>query len=127
MKYFFSTWGLIILSALLDSYAAYIVKTKFNQMGHIDFSSFSAFFNYMWTFIKSPILLSALVAFVSAPGLWFLALNRIDLSIGYPILVVFHLFFVLVFGVFLLDEGFTMNKAIGTLFIFVSLYFFYKK
>ena len=127
MKYFFSTWGLIVLSALLDSYAAYIVKTKFNQMGHIDFSSVSAFLTYMWTFIKSPILLSALVAFVSAPGLWFLALNKIDLSIGYPILVVFHLFFVLVFGVFLLDEGFTTNKAIGTLFIFVSLYFFYKK
>jgi drug/metabolite transporter (DMT)-like permease len=35
--------------------------------------------------------------------------------------------FVLIFGVFLLDEGFTLNKAIGTLFIFVSLYFFYKK
>jgi multidrug transporter EmrE-like cation transporter len=127
MKLFLSTWGLIILSALLDSYAAYIVKTKFNQMGHIDFSSFASFFNYMWTFIKSPILLSALVAFVSAPGLWFLALNKIDLSVGYPILVVFHLVFVLIFGVFLLDEGFTLNKAIGTLFIFVSLYFFYKK
>jgi multidrug transporter EmrE-like cation transporter len=127
MKAFILTWGLIFLSALFDSYAAFIVKTKFNEMGHIDFSSFRGFFNYMWAFVKSPLLLSAIVAFVCAPGLWFMALNRVDLSIGYPILVGFHLVFVLAFGVFALNEGMSWNKLIGVLLVGLSLYFFYKK
>jgi multidrug transporter EmrE-like cation transporter len=89
---------LIVLSALFDSYAAFVVKTKFNELGHIDFSSFSTFWDYMMQFIRNPKLLLAIIAFVAAPGLWFMALNRMDLSIGYPILVGFHLLFVLLFG-----------------------------
>ncbi|MCC6600736.1 MAG: EamA family transporter [Crocinitomicaceae bacterium] len=127
MKVFFLTWGLIILSALFDSYAAFVVKTKFNELGHIDFSSFRSFWSYVVGFIRNPKLLLAVTAFVAAPGLWFLALNRIDLSIGYPILVGFHLLFVLVFGIFALDESFTWNKMIGVALVLSSLYFFYKK
>ena len=119
-------WLLIFLSALLDSYAAFIVKTKFNELGKIDFSSFKSFFDYIWQFVQSPILLTAIIAFVSAPGLWFLALNRINLSTGYPILVGFHLVFVLVFGVFLLSEDFDVYKGIGTGLVLLSLYFFAK-
>ena len=119
--------SLIALSAVLDSYAAFVVKLKFNELGKIDFSSFAGFFGYMANFFKSPLLLSGIVAFVCAPGIWFLVLNKIELSIGYPILVGFHLVFVLVFGVIFLDEGFTFNKLMGTLLIFLSLYFFYKK
>jgi len=126
MKVFFSSWGLIILSALFDSYAAFIVKTKFNQLGPMDFSSFRGFLGYMMTFIKSPLLLTAIIAFVAAPGLWFLALNKMDLSIGYPILVGFHLVFVLIFGVLLLGEGLSTNKIIGLSLVLASLYFFYK-
>lgn len=126
MKAFIITYGLIFFSALFDSYAAFIVKTKFNELGHLDMSSFKSFFTYIFTLLKSPLLLSAVVAFVAAPGLWFLALNRLDLSIGYPVLVGFHLLFVMVFGVLLLNEGMSMNKLIGTFFVVVSLYFFYK-
>lgn len=126
MKAFLLTYGLIFFSALFDSYAAFIVKTKFNELGHLDFSSARGFFSYIFNLLKSPLLLSAVVAFVAAPGLWFLALNRLDLSIGYPILVGFHLLFVLIFGVFLLNEGITVNKMIGTGLVVASLYFFYK-
>ena len=127
MRGFFLTYGLIIISALLDSYAAFIVKTKFNELGHIDFSSIKSFFGYVFTLLKSPLLLSAVVAFVGAPGLWFLALNRIDLSLGYPVLVGFHLIFILIFGLFFLNEPFNYNKLIGCGLIVASLYFFYKK
>lgn len=127
MKGFLLTYGLIVCSALFDSYAAFIVKTKFNELGHLDFSSARSFFTYIFTLLKSPLLLSAVVAFVAAPGLWFLALNRLDLSVGYPILVGFHLLFVLIFGALLLNEGMTVNKFIGTGLILLSLYFFYKK
>lgn len=126
MKAFLVTYGLIFCSALFDSYAAFIVKTKFNELGHLDLTSARSFFNYIFNLLKSPLLLSAVVAFVAAPGLWFLALNRLDLSVGYPILVGFHLLFVLIFGIFLLNETMSVNKMIGTGLILLSLYFFYK-
>lgn len=119
-------WILIFMSALLDSYAAYIVKTKFNELGEFKMTSFSVVWNYIVQFFKDPILLTGIVAFACAPGLWFLALNRINLSIGYPIMVGFHLVFVLGFGVFLLNEEFDLYKGIGTGLVLISLYFFAK-
>lgn len=119
-------WILIILSAFLDSYAAFIVKTKFNELGKLNLKSWSGIIDYISQFIKSPILITAIVAFVCAPGLWFLALNRINLSVGYPILVGFHLIFVLIFGVYFLSEEFDVYKGIGTGLILLSLYFFTK-
>ena len=127
MKQFIFSWGMIFLSALLDSYAAYIVKYKFNEMGKIDFSSFKAVFDYLWKFIQSPLLLTGVLAFICAPGIWFIALNRVDLSVGYPVLVVFHLIFVFLSGVFLLGEDMNPNKLIGTALILASLFFFYRQ
>ena len=121
MKQFFLSWGLIILSAFFDSYAAYVVKKEFNYVGEIDFSSFKAFFLYVFKFVQSPLLLSALVAFVLAPGLWFIALNKIDLTIGYPLLVGFHLVFILLFGFYLLDESMSIYKIIGCALLMVSI------
>ena len=118
---------LIIMSALLDSIAAFIVKNEFNKLGAMDHSSIGTMVSYMISFFKSPILILGIVAFVSAPGLWFLALNKIDLSIGYPVLVGFHLIFVFIFGTFFLNEGITFNKIVGCFFVFLSIYFFYKK
>ena len=120
------SWGLVVFSALLDSYAAYIVKTQFNKLGKIDFSNLKSIWDYMLHFFQQPILLTAIVAFVAAPGFWFIALNRLDLSIAYPVLVGFHLIFVLVFGVMLLNEGMSVNKIIGCFLVLISLHFFNK-
>ena len=121
MKHFLLSWGLIILSALFDSYAAYIVKKEFNSLGEFDFSSFKAFFNYILKFMQSPWLVSALIAFILAPALWFVALNKIELTIGYPLLVGFHLIFILLFGFYLLDESMSIYKVIGCALLMVSL------
>lgn len=121
MKHFFLSWGLIILSALFDSYAAYIVKKEFNSLGEFDFSSLKAFFNYILKFMQSPWLVSALIAFILAPALWFVALNKIELTIGYPLLVGFHLIFILLFGFYLLDESMSIYKVIGCALLMVSL------
>lgn len=126
MNKIFLTWGFIFFAALFDSYASLVVKLKFNELGHIDYSSFRSVFAYIVKFVQSPLLVTALIAFVSAPALWFFALNRIDLSIGYPVLVGFHLIFVLVFGIVFLGEGVTLNKILGVCCVFLSLYFFYR-
>ena len=126
MKNFLLSWGLIILSALCDSYAAFIVKMKFNELGPMDFSSASNFFRYLFEFVKSPVLLTAAVTFVVAPLLWFVALNRIDLSVGYPGLVGFHLVFIMTFGIFFLGEALTIPKLLGVLLVCASFYFLQK-
>ena len=121
MKQFILSWGLIILSAFFDSYAAYVVKKEFNSLGEFDYSSFKNFFSYLFKFIQSPWLLSALIAFVIAPALWFVALNKIELTIGYPLLVGFHLVFILLFGFYLLDESMSIYKIIGCALLMVSI------
>lgn len=126
MKNFLLSWGLIILSALCDSYAAFIVKMKFNELGPMDFSSFSNFSRYLLEFVKSPVLLTAALTFVAAPFLWFVALNRIDLSVGYPGLVGFHLIFIMTFGIFFLAEPVTVRKLLGVLLVGASFYLLQK-
>lgn len=122
----YTAWALVFAAALCDSYAAFVVKMKFNELGKMDLSSWSSFFTYMLTFVKSPLLLTAITTFVAAPGLWFLALNRLELSSAYPVLVGLHLLFVLVFGVGLLGEQISTPKMIGTALIFVAMYLFYR-
>lgn len=119
------SWGLIFFSALFDSYAAFIVKTKFNELGPIQYGSLAQFGAYLLNFLKSPLLLTAVVAFVAAPVLWFLALNRLDLSIGYPVLVGFHLIFILFFGLFFLRESLSLYKIIGVVLLCSSLFFLF--
>jgi multidrug transporter EmrE-like cation transporter len=121
---FLSTWGLVILSAFLDSYAAFIIKGRFNQVGEIDFSSTKAFFKYMFEFIKNPWLFSALVTFVAAPAVWFVALNKLDITAAYPISIACHFFFIFFFGTFFLGEEINLMKIIGTVLIAVSFFFF---
>ena len=118
-----SGWLLIICSALFDSYAAFVVKMKFNELGPMPRGSFPEFLSYMVKFVQNPLLATALATFIIAPGLWFLALNRVNLSVGYPTLVAFHLFFVLVFGLCFLGESLTVHRMIGIALIGLSLYF----
>jgi multidrug transporter EmrE-like cation transporter len=119
-------WILIILSALFDAYASYAVKYKFNELGEIKLGSLSAFFSYSRVLIQSPLFLSAVVVFILAPFLWFIALNRIQLSIGYPALVCFHLLFIYLISFFLLNEAFNIYKILGSLFLISSIFLFYK-
>jgi len=126
MKVFFANYSLIILSAFLDSYAALIVKKQFNHIGQIDYSSWYGFFSYLYKFIQYPLLITAVIAFVAAPVVSFLALSKLELSVSYPVLVGFHLVFAFFFGVMFLGEKITLYKTIGALLIFVSIYLFYQ-
>ena len=115
---------MIVISAFCETYAALVVKLRFNLLGDIDFNSFELFIEYMERFFHSPLLITGGAAFFIAPAAWFVALNRIQLSVGYPVLVALHLLFVIIFGIAFLGEVFNVNKMIGFLFVLVSLYFF---
>jgi len=118
--------ALIFSSALLDSLSAYIVKSQFNKLGRINIDSFSNVLTYLITFFKNPVLLLALLAFFLAPCLWFFALNKLELSTAYPILVGFHLVFVMIIGLVLLGEQVTPSKIFASILIGLSVWILYK-
>ena len=124
MMRLWSSWGLVVLSAICDSYAAYVVKHKFNMQGDMDWTSFAAVRAYLWEFIQSPLLLTAIVTFSAAPALWLFALNRLDLSAAYPVLVALHLVFVMLTGALLLGEDVNAFKVAGTVLLLASLVLF---
>lgn len=119
-------WVLVLLASLCETYAALTAKLRFNEVGDIDFNSLALFTEYVGVFFQSPLLLTGLIAFFLAPVAWFLALNRIELSIGYPVLVILHLVFGGIFAVSFLGEAFNLSKLIGFAFVLLSLYFFRK-
>lgn len=121
------SYGLIILSAFLDSFAAYMVKARFGQVERIDFSSIKAFLKWMLIFLESPMMILALIGFVIAPGLWFLALNKIQLSVGYLFLVAFHVAFIMILSVGYLGEPLTFRKMSAGLLLLISIFLIYEK
>lgn len=122
----FLPWLLIFLAALFDSYASYVVKYKFNELGEIKLDSLSSILSYLRILLLSPFFWSGLIFFILAPVMWFFALNRIDLSIGYPALVCFHLIFVYLMSFFLLGEEFNYFKVSGVVLLLISILLFYK-
>jgi multidrug transporter EmrE-like cation transporter len=122
----FLPWFLIFLAALFDSYASYVVKYKFNEMGDIKLNSFHSIISYLRPLLLSPFFLSGIFLFILAPILWFFALNKIDLSVGYPVLVTFHLIFVYLLSFLLLEENFNLYKLFGSILLIISVFLFYK-
>jgi len=126
MKSTLMSWGLIFTSALFDSFAAFAAKSRFNVLGRMELSPPGRFLDYLRIFFQSPLVVVAAVLFVAAPVLWFFALSRLDLSVAYPAVVVFHLIFISLFSVFLLGEAWTAGRIVGICFAFCSLFFLYR-
>ena len=121
MKLSTLSWILVILSALFDSYASFIVKSQMNFVGKMEYNSLRSILSYLWNFFQSPLLFTALLTFLLAPVLWFFSLNHLNLSSAYPILISFHLLFVLIFGFAFLEEEFTINKIVGIFLLIMSI------
>jgi len=102
MKDFFLSWGLIFVASGFNAYASFIVKLRFNQLGEMDLRSIKKILYYLFNFLKSPIVLTAVVTFLLSPIFWFAALNKIDLSVAIPVQFSMHLLLVLTFSVLLL-------------------------
>lgn len=121
---YFST-VLMILSALLDTYAAYVFKKMLNKSRSSEHRSIRGALEFVVSIIRKPFLLSGFIAYVLAPAAWFFALNGIELSVGYPLLVAFHLVFVLLFAIILLNEKLNRNRLIACSCIFLSVCFLF--
>lgn len=119
---FVGTWGLVILSAFCDTSSAFIMKHRFNEVGNINFSSVQNLYDYVVLFMSDPLLILAAIAFVGGPGIWFVALNRLEVTRAYPVNIAFHFFFIFFFGTVFLSESIDVNKVLGCILVFSSFF-----
>lgn len=126
MKDFFLSWGLIFIASLCNSYASFVVKLRFNQLGKMELRSITKIVVYLLKFLKSPLVISAVITFLLSPIFWFAALNKIELSVAIPVQFSMHLLLVLTFSTLLLKEKVNFQKVAGVLCLAISLYFLYK-
>lgn len=123
---FILSWGLIFLSAICDVSTMIFVKKRYIQIGNFPLDSLPAFFKYLVHFFSSPLSIIFLCLFFASPFLWFIALNRINLSIGYPVSIGIRLILVFLSSYLLLGEGLNFQKILALFLIFFSLYLFYR-
>lgn len=119
-------WTLLVAGAALDTISITIIKAHFNIIGEINTGSIQALAGYALKFSEFPIAVIAVILLTISPILPFIAISRIQLSLGYPVLAALHLLFVQISGYLLLHEPIEANKAGGVICILISIYFFHK-
>ena len=127
MRNFLLSYGILFVAAFADSFALFAIKRKFNELGDINLSSFSGFISYMLNFLQSPIMIVAILVYAIAPILSFYAFSKLDLSIGYPLLVALHIFFIIILSGLYLSESITVYKIISGILIIIAVILLYKK
>ena len=126
MSFFLSTWGMIFCAALIDVIGAFVVKTKINELGSVNYSSLYNVFEYLFTLAKFPIVWFGTVLILIAPLPYALALSRMELSTAYPIIVTLNALLLIPIAVIFLNESLTIFKVLGFIIIIVGLYFIHK-
>ena len=125
LTYLLHPWLLIFYAAVADCYAAYVIKLKFNELGAIDFSTSGSMLDYTFKLLGSGMFVSAICAYAMAPLLAFVALSKLELSVFYPVSIIFHMVFIVLLAG-LLGEVISLYKIIGIVLIIISLYFLFK-
>ena len=126
MSFFLSTWGMIFLAALIDVIGAFVVKTKINELGAVNYSSLYNVIEYLVMLAKFPIVWFGAFLILIAPLPYALALSRMELSTAYPIIVTLNALLLIPVAVIFLNEAMTLFKILGFLIIIVGLYFIHK-
>jgi len=118
-------WILVLCSACFDSFAAIVVKRQLNLVPAPQWTSLRSVFEFGLRMISSLELVIGLILFVSAPAMWFLALQRLPLTTAYPVLVAIHLLLVLVGGWYVLSEQVSVAKAVSCVLLIASIVLMY--
>ena len=123
---FILSWLLIAGTSFFDTFAVTIIKIRLMETGMLDHFAIHEILEFGLIFLSSPLTVIAIIAFFLGPFCWFLALNRIHLSIGYPLLVIMHFLFIIIFSTIFLDEKIDQKKFIAMICIVISLFFFFR-
>jgi multidrug transporter EmrE-like cation transporter len=120
-------WLMLIAAGLVDTVSMTILKVQFNYFGEINISSASAVIDYSMRFFQSPYVLASVAVITFSPLLNLIALSRLQLSRAYPVLAALHLFLIQSFSILLLQEPFSVKKAIGLCLLLLSIFIVYSE
>ena len=122
MNKFLLSWGMVIGYVVLNSFGALIIKYKINAIGEVQLGSFKSFVNYFMELLKSPLIICGILSIFISAFVWMTALSRLQISLAYPVAVGLNFFVVVTVALIFLKEQLSVEKVIGIVLIFVSIY-----
>lgn len=126
MMNFVLSWGILFISAACDVLTMLFVKKRYVQIGQLKMNSWASFTKWLINFVNSPLSIIFMILFFTAPLLWFIALNKINLSIGYPVSIGLRLILVVILSYLFLGEAINFQKVLALVLLFFSLYLLYR-
>lgn len=122
MNKFLLSWGMVIGYVVLNSFGALIIKYKINAIGEVQLGSLKSFVNYFMELLKSPLIICGILSIFISAFVWMTALSRLQISLAYPVAVGLNFFVVVTVALIFLKEQLSVEKVIGIVLIFVSIY-----
>lgn len=126
MKLFLTTWGMIIVTVILNVVGVTGVKLKLNELGSLRFDSFESVFFYFTSLIKSPFAVIGGILIMISPFPYLVAVSRMDVSLVYPITVALTCLLLIPISVIFLGESIVTKKAVGILLLIISIWLLHK-
>ena len=122
MNKFLMSWGMVIGYVVLNSFGALIIKYKINAIGEVQLGSLKSIVNYFIELLKSPLIICGILSIFISAFVWMTALSRLQISLAYPVAVGLNFFIVVTVALVFLKEQLSVEKVIGIVLIFVSIY-----
>jgi len=122
MNKFLLSWGMVIGYVVLNSFGALIIKYKINAIGEVQLGSLKSFVNYFMELLKSPLIICGILSIFISAFVWMTALSRLQISLAYPVAVGLNFFVVVTVALIFLKEQLSVEKVIGIVLIFISIY-----
>lgn len=119
---FLLSWGMVLAYIVFNSFGALIIKYKINEMGTIQFSSFRFVIKYFYELIKSPLIICGIFSIFISAFVWMVALSRLQISIAYPVAVGLNFIVVVTVALIFFKEHLSVEKIIGIVLIFISVF-----
>jgi len=113
---------MVIGYVVLNSFGALIIKYKINAIGEVQLGSLKSFVNYFMELLKSPLIICGILSIFISAFVWMTALSRLQISLAYPVAVGLNFFVVVTVALIFLKEQLSVEKVIGIVLIFISIY-----
>lgn len=108
-------WFSLGLAVLLNAAANILIKTGTPGFGP-DFEV-----DTLWGMVRNPYIIAGIASFAAALAFYALALTRIELSVGYPIMTSLGIAIVFVWSVIVFHERLDWTKITGTVMVLAGV------
>ena len=126
IKEFFSTWGMVFLSVLMNTIGIYLIKLKMNEIGSINLESLRTIIWYFIQLIRMPLAILGGIIFFLAPLPSAIAMSKMELSVVFPLTVALSCLLLVPMSVLTLGESISAGKISAIIIILIGIYLLYK-